>query len=155
MLYVDSPMRQCYPLIGSWMADYFKNIHLESFKLAQCHVCEAPKSSFVEGNSSSWQLRHFQLDFQHTILTTLGDEMESWEAIQSLDDRAVGTSVRVFWNIKCTSPTTIIVLNPLHSINIGILKHLMNWVTSFLEQQSRMDKVNPHWAMMPQYPNFG
>jgi len=42
----------------------------------------------------------------------------------------------------------------LHSVYLGILKDLMDWVTSFLEQHSRINKFNQLWAMMPPYPCF-
>ena len=154
MLCADGRMRQCYPVICAWTADYFENIHLHSIKQPHCPVCEAPKSSFGEGNSSSWQLRDYRLYFQKMILATQGDETERWEARQYLEDRAVGTSEGVFWNMKCISPTTIIVPDILHTIYLGMLKHLMDWVTSFLEQHSRIDKFNQLWAMMPPYPGF-
>ena len=47
---------------------------------------------------------------------------------------------------------TIIVPDILHTVYLGMLKHLMDWVTSFLEQHSRIDKFNQLWAMMPPYP---
>jgi len=56
--------------------------------------------------------------------------------------------------MKCISLTTIIVPDILHTIYLGMLKHLMDWVTSFLEQHSRIDKFNQRWVMMPPYPGF-
>jgi hypothetical protein len=56
--------------------------------------------------------------------------------------------------MKCISLTTIIVPNILHTIYPGMLKHLMDWVMSFLEQHSRIHKFNQLWAMMPPYPGF-
>jgi len=53
MLCADGGMRQCYPVICAWTADYFENIDLHSIKQPYCPVCEALKSSFGEGNSSS------------------------------------------------------------------------------------------------------
>jgi len=78
-----------------------------------------------------------------------GDEMERQEARQYLEDRVVGTSEGIFWNMQCISLTTIIIPNILHSIYLGVLKHLMEWVTSFLEQHSRNNKFNQLWVMMP------
>ena len=83
------------------------------------------------------------------ILPMQGDELERQEARQYLEDRVVGTSEGVFWNMQCISPTTIIIPNILHSIYLGVLKHLMEWVTSFLEQHSRINKFNQLWVMMP------
>jgi hypothetical protein len=45
--------------------------------------------------------------------------------------------------MKYLSPTTIIVPNILHTVHLGMIKHLMDWVTSFLEQHSRIDKFPP------------
>jgi len=154
ILCADSRMRQCYPVICAWMADYFENIHLHSIKQPHCPVSEALKSSFGEGNSSSWQLRDYRLYFQKMILATQGDETERREARQSLEDKAVGTSEGVFWNMKCISPMTIILPDILHTVYLGMHKHLMHWVTSFLEQHSRINKFNQLWAMMPPCPGF-
>jgi len=85
---------------------------------------------------------------------TQGDETEREDARQYLEDRVVGTSEGVFWNMRCISPATIIVPNMLHTINLGMLKHLMDWVMSFLEQHSRIDKLSQLWVKMPPYPGF-
>jgi hypothetical protein len=154
ILYADSRMWQCYPVISAWTADYFENIHLHSIKQPHCPVCEAPKSSFREGNSTLWQLRDYRLYFQKMILATQGDETERVEARQYLHDGAVGTSEGVFWNMKYISPTTLIIPDILHTVYLGMLEHLRNWVTSFLEQHSRIHKFNQLWTMMPPYSGF-
>jgi hypothetical protein len=48
-------------------------------------------------------------------------------------------------------PMTIIVSDILHTVNLGMLKHLMDWVTSFLEQHSRIAKFNQLGAIMSPY----
>jgi len=50
-------------------------------------------------------------------------------------------------------PLTI-VPNILHTIHLGILKHLMDSVTSFLKQHSRIGEFNQLSVMMPPYPGF-
>jgi len=54
--------------------------------------------------------------------------------------------------MKCISPTTIIVTDILHTVYLGMLKHLKNWVTSFLEHHFTINKFNQLSAMMPPYP---
>jgi hypothetical protein len=80
--------------------------------------------------------------------------MERQNVRQYLEDQAVGTSEGVLWNMKCMSRMTVIVADILHTIDLGILMHLMNWATSCLEQHSRMDKFNLHCAMMLSNPGF-
>jgi len=154
MLCADDRMRQCYPVICAWMADYFENIHLHSIKQPHCPVCEGPKWSLGEGNSLWWQLRDDRLYFQKMTLATHGDETERQGAIQYVEDRVVETSEGVFWNMKCISPTTIIVPDILDTVYLGMLKHSMDWVTSFLEQHYKIDTFNQLWAMMRPYPGF-
>jgi len=59
----DGRMQQCCPVICAWTADYFENIRMHSIKQPCCPVCETPKISLGEGNSSSWQLRDYRLYF--------------------------------------------------------------------------------------------
>jgi hypothetical protein len=112
-------------------------------------VCEAPKSLFGEGNSSWGQLKDYRLDFQKMILVTQGEEIEEREATHYLEEQTVGTLEGIIWNMQCISPTTIIVPDILHTVYLGILIHLMDWVMSFLEQHSRIDKFNQLWVMVP------
>ena len=88
------------------------------------------------------------------ILATQGDETERQQERQYLEDRVVGTSEGGFWNMKCMFPTTITVPDILHTVYHGMLKQLIDWVTSFLEQHSSIDKFNQLWSMMPPYPGF-
>jgi len=152
MLCVDGRMRQCYPVICAWTADCFEHIHFHSIKQPHCPVCKATKSSFGEGNWSSWQLRDYRLYFQKMILVTQGAGMKRRQSRRYLEDQVIGTSDGVFWNMKCISAMTIMVPDILHTIYLSMLKHLMDWVTSFLEQHSRIDKFNQLWAIMPPYP---
>ena len=76
MLCADGRMRQCYPVICAWTADYFENIHLHSIKQPHCPVCEAPKLSFGEVNSSSWQFRNCKVHLQTMIFRTHGNDTD-------------------------------------------------------------------------------
>jgi len=85
-VWVDGRMRQCYPFICSWTAEYFEAIRIQSIQQPHSHVCKAPILPFAEGNSSSWQLRDHRLYFQKMIVATQGDEMERWEVRHYLED---------------------------------------------------------------------
>jgi hypothetical protein len=86
------------------------------------------------------------------IPTTQGDEMERQKARQYLEYQAVGISEGRITYMKCISPATIIVPDILLTVYPHILKHLMDWITSFLEQHSRIGKFNQLWGMMTPYP---
>jgi len=75
------------------------------------------------------------------ILRTQGDEEMRWEARQYMEDGVVGNSKGLFWNIKCISPTAIIVPDMLHTVHFSMVIHLMDWVMSFCNKHSRIDLV--------------
>jgi len=147
----DVAMLSCHLCMHGWLLE---NIHLHSMMQPDCPECKAQESSFGDRNSSWWQLRDYPLYCNEIILVTLGDETEGWEERQYLEAWAVGNSQGIFWNMKCVSPMTIIVSVIFHTIYLGMLKHLLDWVTSFLEQHSRIHKFNQLWAMIPPYPGF-
>jgi len=82
MLCAASRMQQYYPVISAWTAGTVGNIHLHSIKQPNCSVCEAPKSSFGEGNSLLWHLRDYWRYIQKMRLATQGDGTERREARQ-------------------------------------------------------------------------
>jgi len=88
------------------------------------------------------------------ILATSAEKLWRSNATKYLDDRSVGTSEGIFWNTKCISLMTIILATILHTIYLDLIIHLMDWVTSYLEHHSRMDKFNLLWAMLLPYPSF-
>jgi len=106
MFWADIRMRQCYLVRFAWMANYFENIHFDWIKQPHGPLCEATKLLFGEGNSSSWQLKHYQLYFQKMILPTQEDKMERRVASQYLECRVVGISEGVFWIVLAMGPNS-------------------------------------------------
>ena len=147
-------MRQCSPVICAWLADYFESIHLRLIEQPHYPVSKAQKWLFGEGNSLRWQLTDYPVYFHKMILATWGDKTERWEATQYLEDAAVGRSDGVFLNMKHISLKAIIIPDILHTINLGMLNHSIDWVTSVFEPHSRIDKINQLWVMMPPYRGF-
>jgi len=88
------------------------------------------------------------------ILTTQGDETESQKARQYVEDWVVETWEGIFWKMKYISPTTIIIQDILHTLYVGMLKHVMDWVTTVMEGHSRIYEFNQLWAMIPPYRGF-
>ena len=66
----------------------------------------------------------------------------------------VGASEGAVWNMKYISQTTNIVHDIPQTFSLGMLKDLIDWVTFFLEQYSRIDTLNHLWVMMPPYTSF-
>jgi hypothetical protein len=156
MLCSDGYVRQCFPIICGWTADYSENINLHSIQSGFCQVCEAPKSSFGSAISSSFPLRDYPSYFQQLIQATSSScsKSEKQAAAKFLDERGLRSTEGVFWALKCFDWTSALVPDVLHTIYLGLLKHLMDWVVPFLEHHKRMATFNRLWNIMPPYPGF-
>ena len=55
------------------------------------------------------------------------------------------------WTLRGIIMAEIIRSNILHTILLGNLQHLMNWITSFLEVYGRLHAFDEVWKMMPPY----
>jgi hypothetical protein len=88
------------------------------------------------------------------IQATRFDNQDQNHARDYLTERSIATTEGVFWNMKSVSLHTLIVPDVLHTIYLGILKHLMEWIVPFLEFHKQIDRFNDLWAIMPYYPGF-
>jgi len=66
------------------------------------------------------------------ILVTQGDETARWQARQYLEDRAVGTSEGIFWNMKISFAITDIIPDILYTLYLSMLQNVMGLKTSCL-----------------------
>jgi len=88
------------------------------------------------------------------IRPTQGDETPRRETTDYLEDHAVGTLDGILCYVQYTSPMTIFIPNILNTVNVAMPKHVMDWVTSVLQQPFRIDKLNQHYMIMPPCPGF-
>ena len=156
MLCSDGQVRHCFPVICGWTADYFENANLHSIQSGFCQVCEAPKNSFGSVRNTAAPHRDYPDYFQRLVQAnnpTLNKD-EKDVAIQYLTERGARTTEGVFWALRCFDWTSALVPDVLHTIYLGLLKHLMDWLVPFLEHHNRMEAFNRLWSIMPPYPGF-
>jgi len=156
MICPDGRMRLCFPIVCGWVADYAENVTLHSIRNHWCPVCEAPKASHGDPKSSSYLRRNYTEYFEQLTVATDDDAPTSdREAAQEyLQARGVRLSEGVFWSMPCVSSSTLITPDVLHTIYLGLLKHLMEWIVAFLEHHKLMPRFNELWRLVPAYPGF-
>jgi len=59
-----------------------------------------------------------------------------------------------FWTLPRVNPSELPKPDLLHTIYLGILKHLMEWVQDFLKKHNRLDSFDEAWSSMGAYPGF-
>jgi hypothetical protein len=68
-----------------------------------------------------------------------------------LDNRGVLQTEGVFWALKSLDWVSLLVPDVLHTIDLGILKHMMDLEIPFFEHYNQMDQFKQIWHQMSPY----
>lgn len=144
----DGGYRYCYPTMAGWMADYPEHRDLHNIKNGVCYWCECPQGEM--GDLSRRKDQHPLRD--HTLYRQLS-ERNTPESIASLKQHNVNPGFNILWYLDCVT-SELPKPDLLHTMQIGMLKHLLQWLHEFLKQHKRLDKFNDIWLSVPAYLNM-
>jgi len=143
VLGADDNFRCCKLVLAAWLADCpeYNDVHY-----LERHVrfwCECPKNKL--GDYVPPDKQHPRWD--HNLYRTLSDA-NTKAAYTALSSRHVHRSFIMFWQIPC------IVCDPLkpdllHSLQIGMLDHLQEWISHFMMTDERLNIYNATWLSVP------
>jgi hypothetical protein len=150
----DGATRLCFPRISCWLADHAENVVLHSIKGTSCVMCEAPRSTFGQPPGVVYTARHGH-DYLKHLLKFEANPRDSTSK-DYLTRRDVKLIEGCFWQFppETVDLTTLARPDMLHTVFLGVLKHLMDWIVKFLEAHERMQHFNQIWRQMPSFPDF-
>jgi hypothetical protein len=141
----DGNFRHCYSTLAAWMADYPEHRDLHNIKNGVCYWCECPKQEM--GNLPRQHERHNLRD--HNMYRMLSDSNTPL-SIAELKRHDVNPGFNILWYLDCVT-SDLPKPDLLHTMQIGMLKHLLTWLHEFLKQHKRLDKFNDIWLSVPAY----
>jgi hypothetical protein len=141
----DGRVRYCYPILAAWMADYPEHCNLHNIKSGVCYWCECPKEEM--GDMPRVEDRCPPRD--HTLYRKLWED-DTAQSLANLKCRNVNTGWNILWSLE-----SIISDLPkpdlLHTMQIGMLKHLLGWLQDFLKHHKRLEVFNNIWLSVPAF----
>ena len=72
----------------------------------------------------------------------------------TLDTLRVNMGPGVFLGCYPVSAADSHMLDLLHSMHLGLFKHMMDWIQGFLKKHSRLQAFDDAWKTLPRYPGF-
>src|SRR5262245_48170607 len=145
-LCADGNVRHCFPRLAAWLADYPEHVTLQGIHMGFCPWCEVDKDSLgsLPGGKSIPQRR------DHAKYAQLY-AADSDDAFQQLEDVGIGlTSENPLW---ATGADVGDLPKPdlLHTMILGMLKHLLDWLESLLHAHNRLNRFDRTWVQVPAY----
>ena len=130
----DGNQRHCYPILCAWVADHMEHVSLLNIKSNACPRCEMDPNDFGD-----YSVRAMPRDTSvYQAKLEIGDE----EAKRFLFERGVRPLENVFWGLSHVSAYELNKPDILHTIYLGIFKHLMDWVQDFLKKHGRLQEFD-------------
>jgi hypothetical protein len=136
VLCADVNLRRCKPVLAAWLANCPEYSDLHNIKRHVCVLCECPKNEL--GDYVPSDKEHPQLD--HNLYRTLSDA-NTKAADAELTSGHVHRGFKVFRHI----PSIMSHLpkpDLLHTMQIGMLDHLQEWIFDFMKTYEWLDKDN-------------
>ena len=136
----DEVIRSCYFRVAAWLADHMENSTIHSTYSTRCPICECPVHML--GESALHPLRNHH---QYAEWVQKSDKA-------SLHKYGVKFINNALWTLRAVTSIELIRSDILHTILLGNLEHLMNWIIGFLEVNGRLYAFDDIWRMTPSYP---
>jgi hypothetical protein len=143
----DGQARHCFPRLAAWIADYPEHCTLGGISYGCCQWCEVDKDSLGNIPTASQRLPNLR---DHKVYENLIKD-GSKEALAQLKERGVKPIPdNPLWqtgaNIGDLPKPDL-----LHTMQLGILKHLLSWVEDFCKEHGQLDRFNDLWLQVPSY----
>ena len=122
----DEVIRTCYFRVSSWLGDHMENSAIYGIYSNRCPICECPNDKL--GEHTPYPLREHN---QYSEWVTKSDKI----SLQSYGVKAINNSL---WTLRGVTPRELIRPDILHTMLLGNLEHMMNWIIRFLELHGRL-----------------
>ena len=146
----DGKIRRCFPILSAWIADHMENVTLHGIKSNACPKCEVPPGELGSGTLP-----------QHPVRDYAGNERRQRpsqhpRAGPESDKAHVGIHIgqNVFHGLHRVSAPDLHKPDLLHTVYLGLFKHMMDWVQGFLKKHGRQQAFDDAWKALPPYPGF-
>lgn len=151
----DGKVRRCFPTLAAWIADHMENVALHGVKSNACPKCEVPPDMLGSYFQKQYSARDYATyDRLEHESRDLGARPRSGDVNITFDALGIKIGQNVFHGIQRVSAPDLHQPDLLHTVYLGLFKHMMEWVQGFLKKHDRLQAFDDAWKSLPPYPGF-
>jgi len=148
--YADGKVRSCLPILAAWIVDHIENIALHGIKSNVCPRCEVPVVK-LGTNMKLYPVRDYAIYHHYDYQNWIGKSDHADITSESLGIRL---GQNVFYGLNWVSPSDLLKADMLHTVYLGLFKHMRGWIKGFLKKDGRLEAFDEVWKALPPYPGF-
>jgi len=143
----DGKVRRCFPILSAWIADHMENVALHGIKSNVRRKCEVlPGELGTDANSH--RARDYAR-YERCERESASDDSRTMFATRRID-----LEKKVFHRLYPVSAPGLHKPDLLHTVYLGLFKHLMDWILGFLKKHAGLQALDHTWKALPPYPGF-
>jgi hypothetical protein len=142
-LCADGHYRRCSATVSAWLADYPEHCDLQNLRHGSCVWCECPAGKMGD----------YRPPYDHHP-TRDHRRYAAWDAardVASLNLHGVHAGDVALRALPACTVSDLPKPDLLHTMHLGMLKHLLEWLQSFLKDHGRLERFNNLWLSVPSY----
>jgi len=151
----DGKIRRCFPIMSGWNADHMENVTLQGIKSNACRKCEVPPEEFgsrAGHHPARDYARHERYERKNPSLDSATHDAAY--ARYTNETHGIKRAQNVFQGLVRVSTPDLHKPDMLHTIYLGLFKHMMDWIQRVLKKQARQQAFDDTWKALPSYPGF-
>jgi len=146
----NGKVRQCFPILSAWNPDRMENVALHRLKTNACPKREVPTHE-LGTNTKSHRTRDYAR-YQRYKPENQNSGSESDDDHIMCDNLGMGQNI--FPRLNRVSASDLYKPDMLHTMYLGLFKHMMDWIEGFLKKHGRLQAFDDVWKALPPYPRF-
>jgi len=143
----DKKVRRCFPILSACIAYHMENVALHGIK---SNVC--PKFEVLPGELGTEANRHQAQDYAR--YERCERESASDDSCTMFETLGIDLEKNVFNGLHRVSAPGLHKPDLLHTVYLGVFKHLMDWISGFLKKHAQLQAFDDTWKALPAYPGF-
>ena len=151
----NGKIRRCFPIMSGWIADHMENVTLCGIKSSTCPKCEMPPEELASraGHHRARDYARYER-YQRENPSLDSETHDAAYAHYTNETHGIKRGQNVFQELMRVSTTDLHKPDMLHTIYLGLLKHMMDWNQGFLKKLARQQAFDDDWEALPPYPGF-
>jgi len=148
----DGKVWTCLAILSPWVADHMENVTLHGSKSNACPTCEVPAGELgtnIKNNRARDYARYERYGYENRFPGSKSDGTH-------IKFRSLGINLgqKVFHGLHRVSAPEMHTPDMLHTVYLGLFKHMMDWIQAFLKKHGRLQAFHDVWKAVPPSPGF-
>ena len=134
----DGQIRTCFPFMSGWIADHLENVLLHRIKSNACPKCEVPPEELGSGANHNRPRDYAR--YEHYEYENPAFDSETYDAARARymrETHGIKRGQNDFQGFARVSTPDLPKPDMLHTIYLGLLKYMMDWIQGFLKKPAR------------------